>query len=333
MGALEGKVAVITGAGRGIGRGMALFFAKEGAKVVVDDPGGKEDGTGQDASPTDEVVAEIKDAGGEAVPCYESVATVQGGEKIIQTAIDSFGKLDILVNNAGILRDRMIFNMSEEEWDAVIAVHLKGHYCCTKPASVLMRQQRCGRIINFTSVSGLVGIPGQSNYGAAKSGVAGFTRVVARDLGRYGVTCNAISPGASTRLTATVPDSARQLRSRAGISGPGGQPGVSATPAAAPARDPDMIAPMVAYLASDDAWNINGYIFAVAGGTVSVTHHPTAMRTVWKPDMWTIDELVEAVPRDLMAGVRNPAPPAPDLDIPGRPPAQSEGSDTAGGRS
>jgi NAD(P)-dependent dehydrogenase (short-subunit alcohol dehydrogenase family) len=332
MGALEGKVAIITGAGRGIGRGMALFFAREGAKVVVDDPGGKEDGTGQNASPTDEVVAEIKDAGGEAVPCYESVATVEGGEKIIQTAIDSFGKLDILVNNAGILRDRMIFNMTEEEWDAVIAVHLKGHYCCTKPACVLMRQQRYGRIINFSSVSGLVGIPGQSNYGAAKSGVAGFTRVLARDLGRYGVTCNAISPGASTRLTATVPDSARKLRARAGISGPGAQPQPAAAAAPPPpaARSPDMIAPMTAYLASDDAWNINGYVFAVAGGTVSVNHHPTAMRTIWKPDMWTVDELIEAVPRDLMGGIRNPAPPPPDLDIPGRPAAVENASAPAG---
>ncbi len=320
MGALEGKVAVITGAGRGIGRGMALFFAKEGAKVIVVDPGVNEDGTGSDKGPADEVVAEVTDAGGEATPCYESVATVEGGEKIIQTALDSYGKLDILVNNAGILRDRMIFNMTEEEWDDVIAVHLKGHYACTKPACVLMRQQRYGRIINFSSVSGLVGIPGQANYGAAKSGVAGFTRVVARDLGRYGVTCNAISPGAATRLTATVPDSARQLRARAGISGPG-QPAQQqqAPPPQAAGRDPDMIAPMAAYLASDDAWNINGFVFAVAGGTVSVLHHPTAMRTIWKPEMWTVDELVEAVPRQLMGGIANPAPPAPDLEIPGRP--------------
>ena len=315
MGALEGKVAVITGSGRGIGRGMALFFAEEGAKIVVVDPGVSTDGTGSDASPADEVVAEIKKAGGEAVPCYESVATADGGEQIIKTALDSFGRLDILVNNAGILRDRMIFNMTEEEWDAVIAVHLKGHYCCTKPASIVFRQQRYGRIINFSSVSGLVGIPGQANYGAAKAGIAGFTRVVARDLGRYGVTCNAISPGAATRLTETVPDSARQLRARAGISGPQQQARAMARPAS---RDPGMVAPMAAYLASDDAWNINGYVFGVAGGSVSVLQHPLAMRTIWKPEMWTVDELIETVPRDLMAGIDNPAPPPDDLEILGR---------------
>ncbi len=307
--ALEGKVAVITGSGRGIGRGMALFFAKEGAKVVVVDPGVSVDGSGTDNGPADQVVAEIKAAGGDAAPCYESVTTVAGGEKIIQTALDAFGRLDILVNNAGILRDRMIFNMSEEEWDAVIAVHLKGHYCCTKPASIIFRQQRYGRIINFTSVSGLIGIAGQANYGAAKSGIAGFTRVVARDLGRYGVTCNAISPGAATRMTATVPDAARERGTQAGISRP--------PPQTAAARDPELIAPMAAYLASDDAWNINGYIFGVAGGSVSVLHHPSAMRTLWKPGMWTVDELIAQAP-GLMAGIPNPAPPPPDLEIPGR---------------
>ncbi len=315
-GALTDKVAIITGAGRGIGRGMAIFFAQEGAKIVVVDPGVAADGTGSDSSTADEVVSEINDAGGDATASYESVATMDGGERIIQTALDTYGKLDILVNNAGILRDRMIFNMTEDEWDAVIAVHLKGHFCCTKPASILMRQQRYGRIINFSSVSGLVGIPGQSNYGAAKSGIAGFTRVVARDLGRYGVTCNAISPGAATRLTASVPDSARQLRAKAGI----GMPAQSGQnkPQAAPSRDPDLIAPMVAYLCSDDAWNINGYTFAVAGGSVSVNNHPTPERTIWKPGLWTLDELIEAVPRDLLDGKTNPAPPPPDLEIPGR---------------
>jgi len=315
--ALTGKVAVITGAGRGIGRGMAMFFAQEGAKVVVVDPGVAADGSGSDTSLAGAVVTEIKDAGGDATASYESVATVEGGERIIQTALDAYGRLDILVNNAGILRDRMIFNMTEDEWDAVIAVHLKGHFCCTKPASILMRQQRYGRIINFSSVSGLVGIPGQSNYGAAKSGIAGFTRVVARDLGRYGITCNAISPGAATRLTATVPDSARQLRAKAGIGMPA-QGGQAQPTAAPPPRDPDLIAPMVAFLCSDDAWNINGYVFAVAGGSVSVNNHPLPERTIWKPGLWTIDELIDAVPRDLLDGKTNPAPPPPELEIPGR---------------
>ncbi len=319
-GILEGKVAIVTGSGRGIGRGMAMLFAREGAKVVVVDPGVNVDGAGHDNGPADQVVAEIKAAGGEAAACYESVATVEGGEKIIQTALDAFGKLDILVNNAGILRDRMIFNMSEEEWDAVIAVHLKGHFCCTKPASVIMRQQRYGRIINFTSVSGLVGIAGQANYGAAKSGVAGFTRVVARDLGRYGVTCNAISPGAATRMTGTIPTESRQRNAQAGIRAPVQQQ------VAPVSRDPEMIAPTAAFLASDDAWNINGQIFAVAGGSVSLLQGPSPMRTLWKPAMWTIDELVEQVQGQLMAGIGNPAPPPPDLDIPGRPAKAPEGA-------
>ena len=173
----------------------------------------------------------------------------------------------------------MIFNMSEEEWDAVIAVHLKGHFNCTKPASIVMRQQRYGRIINMSSTSGIIGNPGQANYGAAKSGIAGFTRVVAKDLGRYGVTCNAIAPGAATRLTATVPDASRELRARAGISGAA----ANRAPALPPLREPEYIAPMAGYLASDDAWNINGQIFHVAGGMVGLAHHPTPMRTLWKP--------------------------------------------------
>jgi len=314
-GALEGKVAIITGSGRGIGRGMASLFAQEGAKVVVNDPGVNTDGSGHDSGPADEVASEIKAAGGEAVANYDTVATADGGERMVQTALDAFGRLDILVNNAGILRDRMIFNMTEEEWDAVIAVHLKGHFNCTKPASIVMRQQRYGRIINMSSTSGIIGNPGQANYGAAKSGIAGFTRVVAKDLGRYGVTCNAIAPGAATRLTATVPQSSRELRSRAGISG-----AASNRPptAAFTLRDPEYVAPMAAYLACDDAWNINGQIFHVAGGTVGLAWHPTPMRTIWKPDMWTLDELCEIVPGQMMAGIPNPAPPPADLEVPGR---------------
>jgi NAD(P)-dependent dehydrogenase (short-subunit alcohol dehydrogenase family) len=309
-----------------------MMMAKEGANVVVVDPGVNLDGSGKDEGPAEQVVAEIKAAGGTAVPCLESVATVEGGENIIKTALDNFNRVDIVVNVAGILRDRMIFNMSPEEWRDVINVHLKGHYNTIKPASVLMRQQRWGRIINFSSSSGLTGNAGQANYGAAKAGIAGLTRVIARDLGRYGVTCNAIAPSAATRMTQSVPDSARQLRARAGIQSAGGGAlaggtteanAPAAAPAAAPAnapnlRDPDMVAPMVCFLATDFAWNINGQIFAVAGGSVSVLNHPLAYRTIYKEGMWTMDELDDSVPGALMTGTANPAPPAADLEVPGR---------------
>jgi NAD(P)-dependent dehydrogenase (short-subunit alcohol dehydrogenase family) len=313
---LKGRTAIVTGAGRGIGRGIALLLAAEGASVVVNDFGVAVDGTEPSEGPAAEVADEIEAAGGNAVPNFDTVATVAGGEKIVQTAVDSFGKLDILINVAGILRDRMIFNMTEEEWDAVIAVHLKGHYCTTKPAAVLMRQQRYGRIVNFSSGSGLHGNPGQANYGAAKAGIAGFTRVVARDLGRYGVTCNAISPVAATRMTASVPESSRGLRARAGIQSPGQAPRQSL---AASMRAPEYVAPMTAFLCTDEAWNVNGKIFAVGGGTISLLEEEVPMRTIVKEGMWTVDELRELVPTRLMAGLPNPAPPPPDLDIPGRP--------------
>src|ERR1700674_2969478 len=199
-GRLEGKVAIVTGAGRGIGREEALTLASEGAAVIVNDPGVGPDGTGHDAGPRDQVVAEIKAKGGQAAANHGNVTSFQDGEAMVQQALDAFGRLDILVNNAGILRDRMIFNMSEEEWDAVIAAHLKGHFTVTRHACVLFRQQRSGRIIGTSSTSGL-GNMGQANYGAAKEGIAGLIRTLARDMGKYGVTANAIRPFAATRLT------------------------------------------------------------------------------------------------------------------------------------
>src|ERR671939_193781 len=181
---LRDKVVIVTGAARGIGREIALLMAKEGARVVVNDYGGSAAGTGGEKGPADEVANEIRKGGGEAVPNYDSVATMAGGQSIVRTAVEAFGRVDILVNNAGILRDRMIFNMSEEEWDAVIAVHVKGHFTATKFASIVFRQQRSGRIINTSSESGL-GNMGQANYSAAKEGIVGLTRTLARDLGRY----------------------------------------------------------------------------------------------------------------------------------------------------
>ena len=303
---LEGKVAIVTGAGRGIGKALALQMAEEGASVVVNDAGVRPDGIGHDNRPAEQVVAEIKDRGWTATANHDSVATMDGGDSIIKTALDSFGRLDILVNNAGILRDRMIFNMSEQEWDDVIAVHLKGHFACIKPAAVLMRQQRYGRIINFSSESGLWGNAGQANYGAAKSGIAGLTRVVARDMGRYGVTCNAIAPRAMTRLTATIP----QQR-------PGAAPDDAPRPEQLQQLAPEFVAPMVCYLASDHAWNVNGQIFLVYAGTVALLNHPLPSRTIFKNGMWTLDELSKTVPQ-MLRGTRNPAPPPDEMEIPGR---------------
>lgn len=294
---LKGKVAVVTGAGRGIGRGIALALAEEGAKVVVNNP---------TVAKGDEVVAEIREKGGTAVANYDSVATVEGGNNIINSAIDNFGRIDILVNNAGILRDRMIFNMTPEEWDIVLKVHLYGHYNCTKPAALLMRQQRSGRVVNVSSGSGL-GNSGQANYSAAKEGIIGFTRTVARDLGRYGVTCNAIRPGAATRLS-LAPEvlAARKLRAEKGIAGPGGQP-----PAVMALPDPEDIAPFVVWLSSDAAADVNGYDFAVSGGHIGLYSQPTEIRCIDKEGRWTLDELDRIVPRSLTRALPNPSPPQP----------------------
>src|ERR1051326_9074549 len=202
---LKDKVAVVTGAARGIGREIAILLAKHGARVCVNDYGGSEAGSGGAKSPADEVVGEIQKAGGQAVANYDSVASMAGGKSIVDTAVKAFGRIDIVVNNAGILRDRMIFNMSEEEWDAVINVHLKGSFACTRAAAPLMRQQKSGRIINITSTSGLIGNYGQANYAAAKMGIVGLTKATALDLGRYGATANCIAPFAWTRMIGTIP--------------------------------------------------------------------------------------------------------------------------------
>ena len=309
---LKGRNAVVTGGGRGIGRAVALLLAREGANVIVNDPGVNVDGTGYDQGPAEQVAAEIRQAGGSAVASYDSVATAEGAENIVRQCLETYGSIDILVNVAGILRDRMIFNMTEEEWDAVIAVHLKGHFNTIKPASILMRQQRHGRIVNFSSGSGLRGNSGQANYGAAKAGVVGLTRVVARDLGRYGVTCNAIAPGALTRMTQTVPETTRELRARRGMTPPGALSRLAE-------MTPEQVAPMVVFLCTDEAWNVNGKVFHVAGRLVSLAYEEMPVRQITKDGKWTLAELASLIPSQLMAGVPNPAPPPDDLDIPGRP--------------
>lgn len=297
MGArLQGKVAIVTGAGRGIGRGEALALASEGAKVVVNDLGGARDGTGASTSPADEVVAEIKKLGGEAVANHDSVTTLQGAENIVKTAMDSFGKVDILVNNAGILRDRMVFNMSEEDWDLVLKVHLFGHFYTIRAVSPFFRQQRYGRIINTSSVAGLYATTyGQANYGAAKEGIVGLTRKVARDMGRYGVTCNCIRPTAGTRLT--LSDEMKKARAE--------------DIARIEQIKPEDIAPLVVWLASDDAANVNGRVFYVQTGRIGLYSEPVMEKQLVKAGGWTIDELFNFMPITMTWELVNPDPPQP----------------------
>ena len=261
---LKGKVAVVTGAGRGIGRAVALLMAEAGARVVVNDLGGAVSGEGEAKEPADQVVEEIKKAGGEAVANYDSVAAMQGAERIIQTAMDNYKKIDILVNNAGIVRDRMIFNMTEEEWDAVLAVHLKGHFACTKFATIYMRQQKSGRIINVASDASR-GETGCANYSAAKAGIIGLTYAVARDMDRYGVTCNAIAPLALTRM-------AKDVQASAESSQKAGKP--IAKNVINVFSEPSEIAPAVLFLASDQAADITGQVVGIGGGKITIWAQP-----------------------------------------------------------
>ena len=283
MNRLQDRIAVVTGAGRGIGREIALLMASHGAKVVVNDLGTDTDGTGSTRI-ADDVVAEIRAAGGEAVSNTDSVADVAGGERLIKTAIDAFGGMDILTNNAGILRDRTIFKMEESDWDAVLAVHLKGHYCCTRPfANYIRAENRTScRIINFSSVSGLFGNFGQANYGAAKAGIAGFSRVIALELAKYGCTSNTISPGALTRMTIPL----RENR------------GETVVESEIEAGGPQHIAPICAWLASEDSAGITSEIFHAAHGGVAIMQQPRIIKQFKKPQgVWSLDELDRIVPQ------------------------------------
>ena len=304
MGRLDGKAAVVTGAGRGIGRAIDELLAAEGAAVVVNDVGSEVDGRGAGTSVADEVVAAIREKGGRAVASHESVADYAAAERIVGAAVREFGAIDVLVNNAGILRDRMLFNMSEEEWDAVIAVHLKGTFNCTRHAAVHMRQQRRGRIISISSTSGVYGNSGQANYGAAKDGIAGFTRVVSRDLGRYGITVNAVCPGALTRMSQTVPQGARRMRAERGLE-------TSFEERGFPLRNfgPENVAPWVVYLATDAARDVNGQTFLVMAGLVALLGYPAPVRTIQKDGRWTPEEIATIFPHTLGMDLANPAPP------------------------
>ena len=296
---LEGKVAVVSGGGRGIGRAVALLLAEEKASVVVNDLGCEVDGTGSWKDPADQVAAEITRNGGTALATYEDVSTMEGGERLVQTAFDTYGSMDILVNSVGVRRDRMIFQMSPEEWDVVLRNSLKSYFTTTKHASIHMRHLHGGRIVNLTSDAGL-GAIGMSNYAAATEGVIGMTRTVARDLGRYGITCNAVSAVAKTRL---FPGSVESYRptgvyptpdERAGLGEP---PSLGAWEGPGSPDDPQNVAPLVVYLCTEESPNANGYVFGVRGGSIYLYSNPAEERSIYKPGIFTMDELDELVPQ------------------------------------
>jgi NAD(P)-dependent dehydrogenase (short-subunit alcohol dehydrogenase family) len=285
MTSLDGRVAIITGAGRGIGREHALFFAGEGARLVVNDLGGANDGEGSDATPAEEVAAEIRALGGEAVANGDNVADWEGAQRLINSAIETFGDLDIVVNNAGILRDRVIVNMTEAEWDAVVAVHMKGHFAPTRWAAAYWREEhKAGRskkrnLVHTSSTSGLFSNPGQANYGAAKSGIATFSQIAAKELARYDVVSNCIAPGARTRLTLATPGLEEIMTPREG---------------AFDEWDPANISPLVAYLSSD-ACAFTGETFFAQGGVVKRVRSWEMAETVEQPVKWTVTDLAAAL--------------------------------------
>ena len=284
MSSLKDKVAIITGAGRGIGKETALFLAKEGAKVLVNDLGANPDGSGEDKI-ADKVVEEITSLGGEALANYESVDSYEGGKNIFESALNEFGAVDILVNNAGILRDKTLFNMDESDWDAIMAVHLKGHFNCTQPFVRYIRETNrlnC-KIINMSSVSGLIGNFGQTNYGAAKAGIAGFSRSLSMEMAKYKCSVNTISPGAATRLTIDLMKAAgREVDENDWKQGP------------------QQIAPVIAWLSSEEANEITNQIFHISQGNVGIMQQPAVIKSIKSDDVWDLDKLNMVMP-DLVA--------------------------------
>jgi len=300
MGALEGRVAIITGAGRGIGREHALLFAGEGAKVVVNDLGCAVNGSGDDRTAAQRVVDEIKQMGGEAIANTDDVADWDGGHHVVSAAIEAFGDLHVLVNNAGIIRDRVLVNMTEEEWDLVMHVDVNGHFVPTRWAATYWREKsKAGRkvsaaVVNTSSTSGLLGNPGQSNYGTAKAGIAAFTVIAAQELSRYGVRVNAIVPAARSRITESTP----------GLSDIVQPPADSG---AFDSWDPANVSPIAAYLASD-LCSFTGKVFFVQGGKVQFFQPWTLAAEIDKGERWTVDELAVEVPK-IVGHVASPSGP------------------------
>jgi NAD(P)-dependent dehydrogenase (short-subunit alcohol dehydrogenase family) len=294
MGSLDGRVAIITGAGRGLGREHALLFAAEGAAVVVNDLGGGPDGTGDDASAAELVAREIRGLGGEAIANADDVADWDGGKRLIDSTVQAFGRLDVLVNNAGILRDRVLVNMTAEEWDDVVHVHLRGHFVPTRWAATYWREQaKAGEdvkasVINTSSTSGLIGNPGQTNYGAAKAGIASFSIICAQELSRYGVRSNCIAPAARTRLTEATPGLSEVIQAPAD----GSQFDV---------WDPANVSPLVAYLATADC-AVTGATFFVQGGTIRIMEPWRMGERLERDTRWTVADVAAALPVILPPG-------------------------------
>ena len=296
MGTLDGKVAIVTGAGRGIGRGEAILLASEGARVVVNDLGVAREGEAEHDTPAQDVVNEIVAAGGQAIVSGHDVSSWTGAQELIQTAVDQLGGLDILVNNAGILRDAMSFNMTEDDWDAVMRVHLKGHFAPSRFACSYWRERSKneggtlvgGRIINTVSESGLFGMVGQANYSAAKAGIESMTLVLAREMKKYGVTVNAVAPRARTRMTATVGGAGEYMAAKEGEYD---------------AWHPDNVGPLVGFLASDAAADVSGQVFVMWGAHVYLMSGWHLVNDFDAGDRrWTVDELI-AGKADLFAPV------------------------------
>jgi len=302
---LEGKAGIVTGSGRGIGKEVALLMAREGASVIVNDPGLGRGGEAEDISPADDVVTEIMDAGGKATANYDSVAEYANAGRMVKQCVDTYGKIDFVVNVAGMLRERMIWNMTEDDFDQVVSVHLKGHWNMCHHAIKVMRTTRYGRIVNFSS-DAFKGAVGQCNYAAAKAGIIGLTRSIARECGRYGITANAMCPMAATRMTvndAVIAGWKRRLE--AGLLTQSQYDARMAMPG------PEYVAPMVAYLCTDGAEDINGQLFHAERSRIHTYYFGDEARSIYKHDndgMFTVDELKANVPEALMAGIPNIAP-------------------------
>jgi len=296
---LKDRVAIVTGSGQGIGRAIAIALAKEGAKIVTNNR--RPDTSGGDAETT---ARQITDMGGQAIPFFGSVSDFEVAGKLVQAAVDKFGRLDILVNNAGTDRPHMVWNMTEEEWDICVDSFLKGTFNCTRFACGVMREQKWGRIMNTTSTAWL-GTVGHCNYGAAKAGIVGLTRAVAREMGRYGVTCNAYAPTAATRFTVSEEIVAGfKKRYEAGLVTRERYEELTNPPS------PETVTPFIVYLCTGEAADINGQVFDVTGGNIAIYSEPVKKKDINKEEgLWTVEELVELVPKVLLEGYSNPSPP------------------------